>query len=394
MPTLLVPRETAPGETRVAASPETVKRYCKLGLRVLVEAGAGVPSLFSDEDFREAGAEVSDDLRGLYEQADVVVKVQPPREHEGLGCHEVELLKEGCVLVSFLWPLTDHALVKRLQDAKVTAFAMDLVPRITRAQVMDALSSQSNIAGYKAVLMGANALPKLFPMMMTAAGTIKPARVVIMGAGVAGLQAIATAKRLGAVVEVTDIRLAVKEQVESLGATFITVDSDEDLEGEGGYAKEASPEYLKKQQEAVERHITQADVVITTALIPGRPAPLLIPAALVEKMKHGAVIVDIATERGGNCELSVKDEEVVAHGVRILGHSNLPALQPNDASAVYARNIEAVIKHLYPRPKEDETLALRLDWEDEITAGSVFLEVGECKHERVRQSIGAEEGGA
>jgi NAD(P) transhydrogenase subunit alpha len=394
MPTLLVPREIAPGETRVAASPETVKRYIKQGFRVLLEAGAGDASFFSDDEYRDVGAEVSDDLKGLYEQADVVVKVQPPVEHEALGCHEVELLKEGCVLVSFLWPLTDHALVKRLQEAKVTAFAMDLVPRITRAQVMDALSSQSNIAGYKSVLLGANALPKLFPMMMTAAGTIKPARVVIMGAGVAGLQAIATAKRLGAVVEVSDIRLAVKEQVESLGATFIMVDSDEDLEGEGGYAKEASPEFLKKQQEVVERHIASADVVVTTALIPGRPAPMLIPETLVQKMKKGAVIVDIATERGGNCELSVKDEEIVAHGVRIIGHSNLPALQPNDASAVYARNIEAVMKHLYPKPKEDEEFGLKLDWEDEITAGSVFLDAGELKHERVRQALEAQGGEA
>jgi NAD(P) transhydrogenase subunit alpha len=383
MTMLFVPKETTQDEARVAVTPDTIKSYKKRGLEVVVEAGAGLGSFVSDAQFEEAGATISKDPAAMFRLADVVLKLHPPAMREDLDAHEADLIKEGGVLISFLWPLTDPDLVKRLAERKVSAFAMDQVPRISRAQSMDALSSQSNIAGYKAVILAADALPKLFPMMMTAAGTIKPAKVVIIGAGVAGLQAIATAKRLGAVVEVSDIRPAVKEQVESLGGRFIEVKSDEALEDAGGYAKEVSDEFKKKQQAVLRQHIVAADVVITTALVPGKKAPVLVTADMVKEMRAGSVIVDLATEQGGNCELSEAGKVVEKEGVTLIGHRNLPALQPVDASAMYAKNIEMVIRHLF-----DKEGNMTLDFEDEITDGSFMCHDGAVRSEKVCELLG------
>mgnify|MGYP000052724429 CR=1 FL=1 len=373
---LFIPKEILPNETRVAATPETVKRMVKMGFSVSVEHDAGKGSSIDDQEFVDAGAEISNDLKASSKEADVILKLHPPQEHPDLGVHEAELYKEGVLLVSFIWPLNDTGLAKKLAELNITAFAMDQVPRISRAQDMDALSSQSNLAGYKAVLMAANELPSIFPLMMTAAGTIKPAKVVILGAGVAGLQAIATAKRLGAEVEVSDIRPAVKEQVESLGGKFIEVETEESLEDEGGYAKEVSKEFLAKQQEVVKQHMLKADVVITTALVPGRKAPVLIKEDVVEGMRSGSVIVDIATSQGGNCTLSEKDKTVIKHGVKIIGESNLPALVPVDASNMYAKNLLVVMRHLFPKGE------LVLDFEEEITKGSVVTHNKKIIHER------------
>ncbi|MCB1152539.1 Re/Si-specific NAD(P)(+) transhydrogenase subunit alpha [bacterium] len=374
MPTILVPTECAPGETRVAAVPETVRRMVKLGHTVLVESGAGAKASISDAQYTEAGATIEKDPVAAYKKADVVLKINPPQHHEGVGKFEADLLKEGTLLVSFLWPFQNEETVKALAARKVITFAMDRVPRITRAQAMDALSSQSNLAGYKAVIIAAEKLPKIFPLMMTAAGTIKPAKVVIMGAGVAGLQAIATAKRLGAVVEVSDVRPAVKEQVESLGGKFIEIETDESMQDAGGYAKEATPEFLKKQQELVRKHIVEADVVITTALIPGKPAPKLVTEDMVQEMHDGSVIVDLATATGGNCELSKDNETVVAHGVIIVGDSNLPGSVPQHASEMYAKNVLNVVEHFH-----DKEGNRKVDFEDEITAGSVVTCDGQIR---------------
>ena len=301
---IFIPRERRLGETRVAATPETVRRMIKLGLEVAVEQGAGAASLFHDAEFEAAGARLVADPSEAWESADVVLKVTPPGVFAGLPGHEAEGLKPGAVLIGFLAPHRNLDMVRTLAAGNVTSLALELVPRVTRAQSMDALSSQASIAGYKAVLLAAWRLPKYFPLLMTAAGTIKPSRVVMMGAGVAGLQAIATAKRLGAVVEVSDIRPAVKEQVESLGGKFIELPQAESGEGQGGYAREMGEDFLRRQREIVQRHLAQADAVITTALVPGRPAPLLVTAEMVRAMRAGSVIVDLAVEQGGNCELS------------------------------------------------------------------------------------------
>jgi NAD(P) transhydrogenase subunit alpha len=371
------------GETRVSATPETVKRYVKDGFDVTVEAGAGMGASITDADYQAVGATIATDAAAAYAAADITLKVNAPGLRDDLGKHEIDLLREGAILVSFLWPLQSLELVAKLRDRKITAFAMDQIPRITRAQKMDALSSQANIGGYKAVILAASHLPKIFPLLMTAAGTITPAKVVIMGAGVAGLQAIATAKRLGAVVEVSDVRSAVKEQVESLGGRFIELETDEDLEDAGGYAKEQSAEFLQKQQALVRRHILQADVVITTALIPGKPAPRLITAEMVKEMKEGAVIVDMAVIQGGNCELSEKDEVVVKDGVTIIGHSNLPATVPFHASDMYAKNVMGVV-HLVYKGTE-----LNLDFEDEILDGSIVTHDGTVRVPAVAEALGA-----
>ena len=376
MPMIFVPKEILHEETRVAASPETVKRLVKMGFQVVVERDAGLASFFSDEAYIEAGAQIQNDVREGYAQADVILKVQPPLQNKLIERHEADLPKEGALWVSFLWPRTERPLMERLAARKVSAFAMDMIPRISRAQNMDALSSQSNIAGYKAVLIAADHLPKLFPLMMTAAGTVKPAKVVIMGAGVAGLQAIATAKRLGAVVEVSDIRPAVKEQVESLGGKFIEVESAESGEGKGGYAREVSADFLKRQQETIARHVIAADVVITTALVPGKKAPILVTAEMVQKMRPGSVIVDLAVEQGGNCELSEPGKVVVKHGVQIIGHRNIPGRVPYESSQLFARNILFVLQHLFKKGTD-----LKLDFEEEITRGSVVTHQGQLVHE-------------
>jgi NAD(P) transhydrogenase subunit alpha len=347
-----VPKETAAGERRVALVPELVTKLTGSGIDVVVEPGAGEAASFTDESFREAGAELGDPWA-----AELVAKVRKPTDEE-LG-----RLREGQVLIGFLQPLTDPDGVERLASHGVTAFAMESIPRITRAQPMDALSSQATVSGYKAVVLAADRLPKFLPMLMTAAGTVAPAKVLVIGAGVAGLQAIATARRLGAVVSGFDVRPVVKEQVESLGATFLELGVVGE-ETEGGYARELSEEEQRRQQEELEARIGDFDVVVTTALIPGRPAPRLIPRSAIESMRPGSVIVDLAAEAGGNAELTQADEEVSHDGVTILGPTNLPSSMPYHASQLYARNVSALVQHLAPEGE------LKLDFEDEITAGA------------------------
>ena len=351
-----VPRESAPGERRVALVPDAVRRLTKDGLEVAVESGAGESAGFFDAEYVDAGASLSS-VADAYAEADVVCKVQRPT------VDELDRLREGVVLIAFLQPLTDPAGIAALAERGVIAFAMEAIPRITRAQPMDALSSQATVAGYKAAVVAAERLPRFFPMLMTAAGTVAPAKVLVVGAGVAGLQAIATSRRLGAAVSGFDIRPVVREQVESLGASFL----DLGVVGEetaGGYARELTEEEQQRQQEELERRIVDFDVVITTALVPGRPAPRLIPATAVAGMRAGSVIVDLAAEAGGNCELTEPGEEVVREGVSIVGHTNLPSTMPYHASQLYARNVSALVRHLVHDGE------LRLDWEDELTAGA------------------------
>ena len=347
-----VPKETAAGERRVALVPDLVTKLTGSGIAVVVEPGAGEAASFTDEAFREAGAELGDPWG-----ADVVAKVRKPNDEE------LAKLRNGQVLIGFLQPLTDQEGTERLSAAGVTAFAMESIPRITRAQPMDALSSQATVSGYKAVVLAAERLPKFLPMLMTAAGTVTPAKVLVIGAGVAGLQAIATARRLGAVVSGFDVRPVVKEQVESLGATFLELGVIGE-ETEGGYARELSEEEQRRQQEELESRIGDFDVVVTTALIPGRPAPRLIPRTAIESMRPGSVIVDLAAEAGGNAELTQADEEVSHDGVTILGPTNLPSSMPYHASQLYARNVTALVQHLAPEGE------LKLDFEDEITSGA------------------------
>jgi H+-translocating NAD(P) transhydrogenase subunit alpha len=351
-----VPRETAPGERRVALVPEIVKKLTAVGFEVAVERGAGEAATFSDAEYEDAGAHVVG-RDELFAGADGVVKVQKP------SVEEIDVLPDGSILIAFLQPLTDPDGIERLAQRGVTGFALESIPRITRAQPMDALSSQATVSGYKAVLLAADRLPKFFPMLMTAAGTVPPAKVLVLGAGVAGLQAIATARRLGAVVSGFDVRPVVREQVESLGATFL----DLGIVGEetaGGYAAELTEEQQRQQQAELERRLAEFDVVVTTALIPGRPAPKLIPASAVQAMRDGSVIVDLAAEAGGNCELTEPGEEVVRESVTIVGHTNLPSTVPVHASQLFARNVHALLTHLAPDGE------LVLDWDDEITAGA------------------------
>ena len=348
-----VPKETAAGERRVALVPEAVQRLRGAGLDVVVERGAGAAAAFPDAAYEEAGAQIVADAW----DADVVAKVVKPAETE------LERLREGTVLIGFLQPLTDAAGIERLAARGVTAFAMESIPRITRAPPMDALSSQATVAGYKATLIAAARLPKFFPMLMTAAGTVPPAKVLVLGAGVAGLQAIATARRLGAVVSGFDVRPVVKEQVESLGARFLDLGVRGD-ETAGGYARELSEDEQRRQQDELERRIPEFDAVVTTALIPGRPAPRLIPASALAAMSPGSVVVDLAAEAGGNCEATVAGEEVVVDGVTVVGAKNLPSTMPQHASQLYARNVTALVLHLAPDGE------LSLDWDDEITAGA------------------------
>jgi H+-translocating NAD(P) transhydrogenase subunit alpha len=351
-----VPKETAPGERRVALVPEAIARLAPSGFEIVVERGAGAAASFPDEAYLKAGATVVA-TGDLYGGSNAVVRVQGPTDAE------VALLPEGVVLIGFLQPLGDPEGIERLSTKGVTAFAMESIPRISRAQSMDALSSQATVAGYKAVLIAADRLPKFFPMLMTAAGTVAPAKVLVLGAGVAGLQAIATAHRLGAVVTGFDIRPVVREQVESLGAAFLDLGIVGE-ETEGGYARELTAEEQRRQQDELERRIPDYDVVITTALIPGRPAPRLIPASAVEGMRPGSVILDLAAEAGGNCELTEPGDEVVRSGVRIVGLTNLASTMPFHASQLYARNVAALLTHLAPDGE------LRLDFDDEITAGA------------------------
>jgi len=348
-----VPREAASGERRVALVPESVPKLTALGVDVAVEKGAGQQAAFTDEAYEEAGAQ----LVGAVLDSDIVVKVAPP------SAQDAEALRRDAVLVGFLAPLTNPEGIERLESRGVIAFAMESIPRITRAQPLDALSSQATVSGYKAALLAADELPRFFPMLMTAAGTVAPAKVLVLGAGVAGLQAIATARRLGAVVTGFDVRPVVKEQVESLGATFLEL-SVRGEETEGGYAKELTAEQQTQQQEELAERIAGFDAVITTALIPGRPAPLLIPASAVEAMRPGSVIVDLAAEAGGNCELTTPGRITTEHDVTIVGLTNLPSMMPYHASQLYSRNVTALLQLLVPDGE------LKLDWSDEIIAGA------------------------
>ena len=375
---IAVPREIAPGERRVALVPDAAAALVKSGLEVLVETSAGEGAFHPDAAFEKAGARIVPDAGTLYGQADVVLKVQRPT----LG--EVDRLREGAVLVSFLQALTSPELVERLAARRITGFGMEGIPRISRAQKMDALSSQANLAGYKAVLIAAETLPKLFPMMMTAAGTVFAARVLVIGAGVAGLQAIATARRLGAQVWGYDVRAAVKEQVASLGAKFLELDLGiADAEDRGGYAKALTAEASRRQQEMLAEKTTEFDVVVTTALVPGRPAPRLVTRETVAGMRPGSVIVDLAAEAGGNCELTEPDRVVVRHGVTIHGPTNLPATMPVHASQLYARNVTELLRELV---KDSE---LALDFDDEVIKGACVTHGGAVVNDAVRAALAA-----
>ena len=373
---VIIPKENLDNETRVAATPGTVKDLIKSGVNVLVESHAGMSSHVSDKDYENAGATILDSKTELFAKADIVLKVLPPT------LDQIVLLRPKTALVSFCQTTRDIETVRALKEQSVTGFSMHLIPRTTLAQKMDALSSQANIAGYKAVLMAASRLGVYMPLLMTAAGTIRPAKVLVLGAGVAGLQAIATAKRLGAQVEAFDVRPVVKEQVESLGAKFIEVESKNDEGvGDGGYAKETSDDYKKRQQELIHEHISKSDVVITTALIPGRPAPLLIPTTMVEAMRPGSIIMDLASENGGNCELTKKDEIIDHNGVTIDGTSNIPGSMPVHASELYAKNITAFLTYMI---KDGE---LQLDLEDEIISGAMYTHHGEITNEPTEEAL-------
>ncbi len=380
---IAVPREGAPGETRVALTPQAAGQLVGDGVEVLVQAGAGEGSYLSDDAFREAGVTIVPDAPALYGQADMVLRVGRPTDEE------IEFLKPGTVLIGTLGTLANPKLAEQLAKTGVTAISMDSIPRITRAQSMDTLSSQATVGGYKAVLLAAERLPKFMPLLTTAAGTVRPARVLVFGAGVAGLMAIGTAKRLGAVVEATDVRPVVKEQVQSLGGTFLEVEmTDEEkaqAETAGGYAREMSDDYKRRQAELIASRVGEADAVITTALIPGRPAPKLITADMIRTMRPGSVIVDMAAEMGGNTELTEAGKEIVTdNGVRIIGFTNLPATMPGSATQMYAKNIQTLVKHLVVDGK------LNLDFSDEITAGATITHDGKVVHEATAAALGIE----
>jgi NAD(P) transhydrogenase subunit alpha len=376
-----VPREIVPGEARVALVPETIKRLVGKGIEACVGSGAGEGARFSDEEYKQAGATIESSADALLAAADVVVKVQCPTPAE------VAMTREGAALIGLLHPLLNLPLVDALASRKITAIAVDSIPRTSLAQMMDILSSQATISGYVGVILAAHALPKFFPMLMTAAGTIAPAKVLVLGAGVAGLQAVATAKRLGAAVEAFDVRKVVRGQVESLGAKFVEVDMAEDAETQSGYAKEVSDEYKQRQAELIQRHIAKSDVCITTALIPGQRAPVLISETMVRDMRPGSVIVDLAAEQGGNCALTEAGAHVVKHGVSIIGFLNLPSRMPVHSSQMYSRNMEKFLLHLLGDGR------LKIDFQDEITRGCVFTHGGEIVHPKVKEAL-SREGGA
>ncbi|PTX59158.1 NAD(P) transhydrogenase subunit alpha [Melghirimyces profundicolus] len=373
---IAVPKERTAGENRVALVPREAERLIRSGMRVWVESGAGSGADYADGAYREAGAEVVSEIGELYREAEVILKVRRPEPEE------MEHMRKGAVLIALLDPMRHLSHVEELGERGLTSFSMDMVPRITRSQEMDALSSQATVAGYKAVLMAANRLNRLMPMMVTAAGSIIPAQVLILGAGVAGLQAIATARRLGAVVKGFDIRVAAKEQVESLGAEFIDEHLQEDAEGEGGYAKELAENQQEKNRRVIHKHIRESDIVITTALIPGRPAPLLVTEEMVADMKPGSVLVDLAAEAGGNCVLTQSGETVTTEGgVTLIGHTNLPSLVPVHASDMYARNI---VKLLGLMVKDNR---LDPDFEDEILRSTCITRNGEVVHSRIGELL-------
>jgi NAD(P) transhydrogenase subunit alpha len=366
-----IPSETAANERRVAAVPDTVARLIKLGFEVVVQSRAGLNAGHRDSAYREAGATIAEDARQTCAGAGVILKVREPRFSEDLGADEIELYPEGCLLIGFLNGGRDDELIRRLAARRMTDFAMELIPRISRAQKMDALSSMSNVAGYKAALVAANSLTKFFPLLMTAAGTVAPAHVFVLGAGVAGLQAIATSRRLGAVVEAFDVRPAVAEEVQSLGATFVSLDITKAEQADaGGYAKEMSDDEQSREREMIHQHVAAADVVISTANVPGRRAPVLITREMVESMRPGSVIVDLAAESGGNCELTEAGAEICHADVTIHGTLNLAATVPTHASQLYSRNVLALLQHMV------DDGSIKLDFEDEIVRDTCITHQG------------------
>ncbi|MDX2110710.1 MAG: Re/Si-specific NAD(P)(+) transhydrogenase subunit alpha [Verrucomicrobiota bacterium] len=375
-----VPLETTPGETRVALTPLLVTALLRDKHEVMIETGAGLRASFTDAAYLQAGATIVPDAKPIWAQAEMIFKVQPPRALPN-GQHEADALREGVQIISFLAPFANAEVIKTLARRKVTAYSMEFVPRITRAQSMDALSSQATVAGYKAVLVGAEAMPKMFPLLMTAAGTIAPANVLILGVGVAGLQAIATAKRLGAKVEAFDPRPAVKEQVKSLGATFVEMEMPKDAETAGGYAKELSPEFIQKEMEAIGGRLPKMDLVICTAQIFGKKAPLLITGEMVKLLRPGSVIVDFTGDLGGNCELTQPGKTIDVSGVTLIGAVNLPATVPLDASGLYAKNVCNLFKHLYPKPDSTPDVA------DDIVKGACLTRGGEIVNETLKKTL-------
>ncbi|MFB2898084.1 Re/Si-specific NAD(P)(+) transhydrogenase subunit alpha [Aerosakkonemataceae cyanobacterium BLCC-F50] len=377
---LAVAKEIEMGENRVALIPDTVARLVKQGIEVWVEAGAGERSFFADEAYTAAGAKIISDPYTLWGEADILVKVSPPQERDGR--HEVDMLREGAILVGFTNPLGNPTLAQRLAQRRITTLSMELIPRTTRAQSMDALSSQASVAGYQAALIAAAAAPKFFPMLTTAAGTIAPAKVFIIGAGVAGLQAIATARRLGAVVEAFDIRPAVKEEVQSLGAKFVEVKLDEETVADNGYAKEISEVSKQKTQETIAEHVKISDVVITTAQVPGKKAPLLVTEEMVAQMKPGSVIVDIAAEQGGNCACTQPGRDIRYNGVTIIGTINLPSSTPIHSSQMYAKNILTLLQYLINKEGE-----FNLNFEDDIVKSTCVTHAGEIRNQKVQEAL-------
>ena len=374
-----IPKEIINGENRIGVTPNTVKDLIKNNFQIIIESNAGLGSFINNKDYESAGAKIINITKELYDSSDMIVKVNPPTSSE-----EIDLLKNGSAILSFMQPTKELQLVESLNNKNISGFSLHLIPRTTLAQKMDALSSQTNIAGYRSVLMGAMHIKKYMPLLMTAAGTIQPAKVLIIGAGVAGLQAIATAKRLGAQVEAFDVRPIVKEQVESLGAKFIEVKSDDDGVGEGGYAKETSEEYKKKQSELMALHLSKADIIITTALIPGRPAPKLITDEMVNSMKPGSAIIDLASENGGNCTLTTPDKIINHNNIIIDGTSNIPSEMSIDATQVLSKNILSFLLHVFPDGKNN------LNLDDEITADSLYCYNGEITHQMTKDTLKGE----
>lgn len=378
---IAIPKEILKNENRVSIVPDVASKLIKKGFSIIVEQNAGINAGFTDKQYIEAGAKIVDTPEELYSSAEIILKVQRPIENPESGKHEIDIIPDGKLLIALMYTLHYPLVAKQCAEKGINILSMDAIPRTTLAQKMDALSSQANIAGYKSVLMTANELGKIFPLMMTAAGTIQPARVVIMGAGVAGLQALGTAKRLGAIVEVSDIRPSVKEEVESLGGRFIEVDTDENMQDEGGYAKEASEEFLKKQKELIAKHVTHADIVITTALVPGKKAPILVTEEMVKNMRPGSVVLDMAVEFGGNCEVSENGKTVKKHGVTIIGEPNLPSLVATNSSEVYSKNLMALLDHIVKEGKLD------LNLDDEIVKGSLITFNKEVIQERTKSLL-------
>lgn len=367
-----IPREIHTGERRVAATPDTSKELQRLGFNVVLEAGAGESANFPDELYREVGVEIVDDIRGLWEMADIILKVRAPEVHPLLDIHEAELLEEGMYLLSFIWPAQNAELMERLAERKATVLAMDSVPRISRAQKLDALSSMANIGGYRAVVEAANQFGRFLTGQITAAGKVPPAKVMVIGAGVAGLSAVGTANSMGAIVRAFDTRPEVKEQVESMGAEFLELDFEEEADGGGGYAKVMSPEFIKAEMALFAEQAREVDIIITTALIPGRPAPELITEAMVESMRDGSVIVDLAAENGGNCALTEPGEIVVKHGVTLIGYTDLPSRLPTQSSQLYGTNLRHMLNDMC-KEKDGE---ITVDFEDEVIRGTTVIKEG------------------